>query len=45
MKLPGCTHCNELVSLPAGNLTGISGYKEALMIVGEDYFIKRIITD
>lgn len=42
MKLPSCSHCNELAEFTALNLAGISGTKEMLMIVGEGFFIKPI---
>lgn len=42
MKLPSCSHCNELVQVPTKNLSGISGMNEMLMIVGEDFYIKTL---
>jgi len=42
MKLPSCSHCNELSEFTALNLAGISGTNEMLMIVGEGFFIKPI---
>ena len=42
MKLPSCSHCNELVELSSENLSGISGTNEMLMVVGEGFFIKVI---
>jgi len=42
MKLPSCSHCNELAVLSAETLAGISGTNEMLMIVGEGFFVKPI---
>jgi hypothetical protein len=42
MKLPSCSHCNELAEFTEFNLAGISGTNEMLMIVGEGFFIKPI---
>ena len=42
MKLPSCSHCNELAELPEVFLTGISGMNEMLMIVGDDFYLKSI---
>ncbi len=42
LKLPSCTHCNEVGVISEQNLTGISGFENTLLIVGEDYFIKAI---
>ena len=42
MKLPSCSHCNELAVVSAETLAGISGNNEILMIVGEDFFVKPI---
>lgn len=42
MKLPSCSHCNELAVVSAQTLAGISGTNEILMIVGEGFFVKPI---
>jgi hypothetical protein len=42
MKLPSCSHCNELAEITAINLSGISGTNEMLMIVGDGFFTKPI---
>jgi len=42
MKLPSCSHCNELAEISALNLAGISGTNEMLMIVGDGFFAKPI---
>ena len=42
MKLPSCSHCNELAELPAVFLTGISGMNEMLLVVGEGFYLKPI---
>lgn len=43
MKLPSCSHCNELAEISVNTLAGISGTYEMLMIVGEGFYIKTLI--
>ena len=42
MKLPSCSHCNELAELSAKFLTGISGMNEMLMVIGDGFYLKTI---
>jgi len=42
MKLPSCSHCNELAEIPALSLAGISGTNEMLLIVGEGFYVKSM---
>jgi hypothetical protein len=42
MKLTSCSQCNELAAITENDLTGISGNKNTLMIVGGAFFIKAM---
>ena len=42
MKIPSCSHCNKLYQYSTENITGLSGLKNTLMIVGENFFVKVI---
>lgn len=42
LVLPSCTQCNAISALTNEDLEGISGIDKTLMIVGENFFIKRV---
>jgi hypothetical protein len=43
MKLPSCSQCNIMEVLSDIDLTGISCNENAMMIIGENYYIKTVI--
>lgn len=45
MTIPSCSHCNKLYKITDKNLRGISGNEHALILVGDDNFIKIINAD
>jgi hypothetical protein len=45
MTIPSCSHCNKLYKITDKNLRGISGNEHAVILVGDNNFIKIINTD
>jgi hypothetical protein len=45
LTIPSCSHCNKLYTISDKNLWGVSGNEHALILVGDDKFIKIMNTD
>lgn len=43
LKLPSCSHCNELSVVSKEKLSGISCYENTMLVVGENFYVKNII--
>ncbi len=41
--LPSCSHCNELIVVSEEKLSGISGNESTMMLVGENFYVKKVI--
>jgi hypothetical protein len=42
MKIPSCSHCNQLARLSSEKLAGVSGDGNVLMVVGENFYLKTL---
>jgi hypothetical protein len=44
LKLPSCSHCNELSVVSEQKISGISYNENTIILVGENFYVKCIIT-